>query len=100
MPKRDDYELQHINPLGLPRLMLLIERAGGELVGLHTNRFRKSAWLPMVLMYPFFAFSIRRALLGKKYADRRELHERHIRWMLKPANLMGRITIAVARRVI
>lgn len=54
---------------------------------------------PKVLMYPFFALSIRRALLGKKYADRRELHERHIRWMLKPANLMGRITIAVARRV-
>lgn len=96
---REDYELQHINPIGLPRLMLLIERAGGEMVELHTNRLRKSAWLPMMLMYPFFAFSIRRALLGKKYADQRQLHERHIHWMLKRENLMGRITIAVARRV-
>jgi len=98
IPMREAYDLQHINPIGLPRLMLLIERAGGELVELHTNRMRKGAW-PWMTLYPLFVLLLRRALLGKKYNDRLPLHHRHMHWMLKRENLMGRITIAVARRI-
>jgi hypothetical protein len=65
---------------------------------LHTNRIRKSAW-PWMALYPAFVLLLRRALLGKKYADRLPLHHRHMHWMLQRENLMGRITIAVARRV-
>ncbi|HXF96132.1 MAG TPA: class I SAM-dependent methyltransferase [Gemmatimonadales bacterium] len=98
-PARPDYYLQHINPISLPEILLLVERFGGELIGLHTNRFRRSArWLVPVL-YPLLALALRRKLLRPKYAERRALHRRHLRWMLHPANLMGRITIALARRV-
>jgi 2-polyprenyl-3-methyl-5-hydroxy-6-metoxy-1,4-benzoquinol methylase len=98
-PARDDYYMQHINPISLPEIMFLLERFGGELVGLHTNRIRKSARLPMLLLYPFLALALRGKLLRRKYVDARALHLRHVRWMLDRANLMGRITIAVGRRV-
>lgn len=97
-PDRPDYFMQHINPVSLPELLFHIERSGGELVALTTNRIRRSAWLPMLFLYPLLAVAIRKKLLRKKYRDKLKLHRRHIRWMLHPANLMGRITIAVARK--
>lgn len=97
-PHRPDYWMQHINPISLPEILFLVERFGGELTGLHTNRIRKSARLPMALLYPLLALALRGKLLRRKFAGVRALHERHIRWMLDRANLMGRITIAVARR--
>ena len=43
--------------------------------------------------------ALRLKLMRKKYAEFQPLYRRHIRWMLAPANLMGRITIAVGKRV-
>ena len=98
-PLREDYHLQHINPIGLPEILFLLERFGGEMAALETNRIRRSAWLPAILLYPVFALALRLKLRRKEYADLLPLYRRHIRWMLTPANLMGRITIAVGRRV-
>ncbi len=98
-PLRDDYYMQHINPISVPEILFLLERFGGEMVGLHTNRIRKSARLPMLLLYPFLVLALRAKLLRRKHAAARPLHLRHLRWMLHRANLMGRITIAVGRRV-
>ncbi|NCC50062.1 MAG: class I SAM-dependent methyltransferase [Spartobacteria bacterium] len=97
-PAMDAYYMQHINPIGLPQIMFLAERFGGELVNLTTNRIRRSARLPMLLLYPFFALALRGKLIRKEYADLQPLYRRHIKWMLTPANLMGRITIAVIRK--
>jgi hypothetical protein len=69
------------------------------MVTLETNRIRRSAWLPAILLYPVFALALRLKLLRKEYADLLPLYRRHVRWMLTSANLMGRITIAVGRRV-
>jgi SAM-dependent methyltransferase len=98
-PTSADYYMQHVNPTSLPEILFLLERFGGELVSLHTNRIRKSARLPMLLLYPLFWFALRHKLLRKKYAALQPLHRRHLRWMLHRANLMGRITIAVAGRL-
>lgn len=99
-PARQDYLMQHINPISLPEILFLLERFGGELVALHTNRIRKSARLPMLLIYPLLALALRVKLLRRKYQQQWPLHRRHLRWMLHRANLMGRITIAVGRRVV
>jgi 2-polyprenyl-3-methyl-5-hydroxy-6-metoxy-1,4-benzoquinol methylase len=97
-PTRPDYFMQHINPISLPEILFLLERFGGELVELHTNRLRKSA-VPALLLYPVLALALRGKLLRSKHREARALHRRHLRWMLHHANLMGRITIAVGRRV-
>ena len=98
-PSREDYFLQHINPISLPGILFLFERFGGEMTALETNRIRRGAWLPAILLYPVFALALRLKLLRKEYANLLPLYRRHIRWMLTPANLMGRITIAVGQRV-
>lgn len=98
-PRREDYFMQHVSPIALPEILFLLERAGAELVALETNRIRRGAWLPMVFLYPVLAIALRAKLLRKKYASLEPLYRRHVRWMLRPANLMGRITIAVATRV-
>jgi len=97
-PLREDYFLQHINPISLPELLFHIERFGAELTALETNRFRRSSMIPALLLYPLLAISIRRKLLRRRHRDAVELHRRHIRWLLSPASLMGRITIAVAKK--
>lgn len=51
-----------------------------------------------MLLYPIFALALRRKFLKKKFSDKWDLHRRHIRWLLSPANLIGRITIAAARK--
>jgi SAM-dependent methyltransferase len=96
-PDKPDYFMQHINPISLPQLLFLFERFGGHLITLTTNRLRRSAFIPM-LLYPVLAIAIMRKLLRPKYRDVMDLHRRHVRWLLSPANLMGRITIAVARK--
>lgn len=97
-PTLENYHLQHINPIALPQLIFLAERFGGELVELTTNRLRKSSWLPMLALYPLLALALRAKLLRGKFDGVRALHERHLRWMLHPANLLGRITIAVLQK--
>ncbi len=96
-PDKDAHFMDHINPVSLPELLFHFERFGADLVNLTTNRLRRGAFAPM-LLYPFLALALRRRLLRRRYSDVRELHRRHIRWLLSPANLMGRITIAVARK--
>jgi 2-polyprenyl-3-methyl-5-hydroxy-6-metoxy-1,4-benzoquinol methylase len=97
-PGLEHYYLQHINPISLPEILFALERFGADLVGLETNRFRRSSWAPFVILYPLLTVALRLKLLKKKHAAQRALHRRHARWMLHPANLLGRITIAVARR--
>ena len=97
-PTSAEYFLQHINPISLPEILFLSERFGGELEELTTNRRRRSAWLPLLVLYPVFAVALRIKLLRRKYAAWHSLYRRHIRWMLDPINLLGRITIAVVRR--
>jgi len=94
----DDWHMEHVNPIGVPQLLAIFERYGAELEVLTTNRLRRSSWLPMILLYPLLAVAIRLRFLRRKHAGRHALHRRHIRWMLHPANLMGRITVAVARK--
>lgn len=97
-PRREDHYMQHINPISVPELMFHFEHNGGEMIELTTNRFRRSAWLPMIPLYPIMAVTLRRKLMKKRYADMHEIYRRHLKWVLTPANLMGRITIAVGQR--
>lgn len=97
-PTREEYYLQHINPIGLDRLLFLIERFGGEVVDLTTNRVRRSARIPLLLLAPLLRTALRGKLLRRKYSECRQLYARHAGWMTHPANLGGRITIAVARK--
>lgn len=98
-PTLDDYYMQHINPISLPEILFLLERFGGEMTDLATNRFRRSAWLPLLFWYPVLALALRGKLLRSKYREFHDLYRRHIRWVLHPANLTGRITIAVGRKL-
>jgi SAM-dependent methyltransferase len=99
-PSLREYWMQHINPISLPQILFLVERFGGELVGLHTNRYRRGARVFAPLLVPLLRLALRAKLLRGKYRGQRELHLRHLRWMLHPANLLGRITIAVAQRAL
>jgi SAM-dependent methyltransferase len=92
------YFRHHINPIGVPQFLYFTERFGGELVALTTNRIRRSARALAWLLVPWFQLALRGKLLRAKYAARHELHRRHLHWVLHPANLTGRITIAVIRR--
>ena len=65
---------------------------------LTTNRIRRSALLPTMLLYPFLWLGMRIKFLRRKFGERLPLHRRHVKWMLSRANLMGRITIAVGRK--
>ena len=94
-----DYYLEHINPISLPELLFHIERNGGEMVSLASNRMRHSAWLPMLLFYPWAAIALRGKLLRKKHSASGARHRNYIKWMLKPANLMGRISIITAKKL-
>lgn len=97
-PTLAEYFLEHINPISLPELLFHLERCDADLVALTTNRLRRSAWLPTILFYPLLALAIRLKFLYNRKVEKRQLRRRHIRWMLHPANLMGRITIAVGRK--
>ncbi len=97
-PTREEYYMEHINPIGVPELLFLFERFGADMDALTTNRFRRGSWLPMALLYPLLAAAMRVKFLWRKDAEFRELRRRHMRWVLHPANLMGRITIASGRK--
>ena len=50
------------------------------------------------LMRPFMRWCLKKKLMRDKYTERRRLFEEHMRWVLSDANLLGRITIAVAEK--
>jgi SAM-dependent methyltransferase len=97
-PSREDYYMQHIGPISVPELLFHLERNGARMTELTTNRIRRGSVVPMALLYPLYALALRGKLLRKKHAALHDLYRRHIRWVLHPANLMGRITIAVATK--
>ncbi|NQU25936.1 MAG: class I SAM-dependent methyltransferase [Candidatus Nealsonbacteria bacterium] len=97
-PAQEEVFMEHINPISLPQMLFLFERYGAEMEVLATNRFRKSSLLATLLLYPLLAVAIRLRLLRRKHKDVHALHRRHIRWMLRPANLLGRITIVMAQK--
>ncbi len=97
-PTMEEYFMQHINPISLPEILFWMERFGAEMTQLTTNRIRRSAWLPAILLYPVLAVAIRMKLLRREYSELLPLYRRHIRWVLNWANLVGRITIAVCTR--
>jgi len=97
-PTLDAYYMQHINPIGMDQIQFLVERFGGEISDLATNRIRRSAWLPYLLHKPFLALWLRGKLIRKEYRSLQPLYRRNIHWMLHRTNLMGRITIAVGRK--
>lgn len=97
-PTCEEYFMQHINPISVAQILFLTERFGGEMIDLTTNRIRRSARLPMILLRPLMVLAMRAKLLRKKYARYHDLYRRHMHWVLHPANLAGRITIAVCRR--
>jgi SAM-dependent methyltransferase len=97
-PRRAEYYMQHISPISVPEIVFMIERFGGEMVDLLANRIRRSSIVWFLLLYPLFALAIRLKLLRRKYADMHEVYKRHMKWVVHPANLLGRITIAVGRK--
>jgi SAM-dependent methyltransferase len=97
-PSRAEYFMQHINPIGVPQLLFLTERFGGEMIDLTTNRVRRSAGSVAWLLTPLFRLALKGKLLRAKYAQFHKLYARHLDWVVHPANLTGRITIAVIRR--
>lgn len=96
-PHKTDYFMQHINPIGLPRLLFLLERNGARLENLSTNRLRRGSLILLPLV-PLLALALRLKLRKRRHHSKRALHDRHLRWMLSPSNLLGRITIAEAVR--
>ncbi|HEY8239831.1 MAG TPA: methyltransferase domain-containing protein [Kiritimatiellia bacterium] len=98
-PSLDAYYMQHINPISVPEILFLLERFGGEMTDLAANRTRRGAWFPLLFWYPVMALALRGKLLRSKYREHHDLYKRHIRWVLHPANMTGRITIAVGRKV-
>lgn len=96
-PYRPDQHNQHINPIALPQIAYLIERYGGRVTRLATNRVRRGSIVPM-LAWPLLALGLRRKLLKAKYGPMLPVYRRHIRWMLSRDALMGRIMIVVAEK--
>lgn len=97
-PTLEAYYMQHINPIGIDQIQFLIERFGGEITDLATNRTRRSALLPYFILKPVLALWLRGKLVRKEYASLQPLYRRSMKWMLHRANLTGRITIAVGRK--
>lgn len=96
-PAKPDQHNQHINPIALPQMLYLVERYGGVVQSVATNRIRRSAYLPMIA-HPLLALLLRRKLLKPKYGAMLDVYRRHIRWMLSRQALMGRISILVAAK--
>lgn len=97
-PHRADWFMQHVNPIGVPMLLFHLDRNGAELTDLRTSRLRTGSRLMAPILRPLMRWCLKKKLLRGKYAERRELFEEHLRWVLSDANLLGRITIAVARK--
>ena len=90
--------MEHINPISVSELLFAFERFGADMDVLTTNRIRRGCWLPMLALYPLLTLAMRWKFLRRKDAEFHELRRRHLRWVLHPANLMGRITIAAAKK--
>jgi len=97
-PRLGAYYMQHINPISVPEILFLMERFGADMVDLKTNRVRRGAVVPWLILYPLLALALSGKLLRSKYRDMHGVYRRHIRWVLHPANLLGRITIAVGKK--
>jgi len=90
--------LLHTNPIALPHLIYWIERAGGTVEQVATNRYRLGAWPLYLALYPLLWLALRRRLLRRRHAALRALHQRHLDFMLCRAALLGRIAIVVATK--
>ena len=98
-PGAPDPSSLHVNPILLPELVYLAERAGGEVVAVRANRVRLSALLPGILLYPFLAAALWLRLFSKaRNAALFPYFRRQRRLLLSPAALFGRILIAVIRK--
>lgn len=97
-PHAEQWFMQHLNPIDVPMLLFHLERNGAELVELTTNRMRSGSRLMAPVLGPLLRVLLKRKLLRKKYKHHAELFARHARWVLTDANLMGRITIAIAQK--
>ncbi len=82
-----EYDHQHINPMTFTELRYALEKAGLEVMGVHTNRYVKARrWS---VLYPL----VRRMIVGNtkgKAPDDRDLYSREI--------LEGEIVIVEARK--
>ncbi len=82
-----EYDHQHINPMTFTELRYALEKAGLEVMGVHTNRYvRARRWS---VLYPL----VRRMIVGNtkgKAPDDRDLYSREI--------LEGEIVIVEARK--
>ena len=96
-PDDPKYYMHHINPISLPELLFWVEKYGGILERLTTNRYRKGSY-PLMLFYPFLSLCLKLKFLRKRYITERDLNTRHIDFMLSRENLMGRILIAIIRK--
>ena len=93
------HHMQHVNPISLPEIMFHIEYGGCEIVKLDTNRQRRSSWVLMPILYPLLKLAIWLKLdRPKKYPDEIERYREHAKHITSVANLLGRITIAVATK--
>ena len=97
-PHREDWFMQHVNPICVPMILFHLDRSGADLVDLRTNRYRSGSRLMAPLMRPLMRWCLKKKLVRDKYRERRELFDEHMRWVLSDANLLGRITIAVAEK--
>jgi len=97
-PHCEQYFLQHINPISLAMLLFHLERNGAEVVDVTTNRYRKGSRIMGVVLKPILRWLLRRRLAHPRHADRSAASAVHLRWVLSDANLLGRITIAVAEK--
>ena len=98
-PHDKEFYLQHIHPISISQLLLLIERYNGEVIEITTNRFRPRTLFPYYLVKPILSLLIRLRFLRKKSKAHHDLYKRHITSMLSEENLRGRITIIKAKRI-
>ncbi len=98
LPHKEDWYMQHLNPISVPMLLYHLERNGAKLVDLQTNRLRTGSRLMRPFLGPLMRLCLRKRLLRAKYAKRKRVFEEHLRWVLTDANLLGRITIAIAEK--
>jgi len=98
-PAAADPSSLHVNPVLLPELVYHAERAGGEVVAVHANRYRLSAVLAGVLLYPILLAALHLRLFGKpRHRAQFPYFRRQLRLMLSPAAVFGRILIAVIKK--
>ena len=94
LPHQEDWYMQHLNPISMPMLLYHFERNRAQLIDLRTNRLRTGSRLMRPFLGPLMRLCLRKRLLREKYAQRREVFDEHLSWVLTGANWLGRITMA------